>query len=273
MNILLIAAVLILFLIVLYLLCLRPNTGRQHRLEPFENTYIAHRGYFSNADGIPENSLIAFEQAVRHGYGIELDIQLTKDRQLVVFHDASLKRMCGIDKKITDCSFEELQSYKLVKTNYSIPLFTDVLAAINGKVPLVIEIKPERHYKHTVHMLAKLLEAYHGTYCIESFHPGILAWFRRQHPEVIRGQLSTDYRKNKMKADPITGFVLTRLLLNWYSGPDFIAYNYKYANQPSYRLCRRLYPVVNAAWTIRSQKELEQARDIFTIFIFDSFMP
>lgn len=259
--------------VTLYLLCIKPNTGRQTQLTPFEKTFIAHRGYFDNDSGCPENSLPAFQKAIQEGYGIELDVQLTKDNQLVVFHDASLNRMCGVKKRVSDCSYKELSSYKLVNTNHIVPLFTDVLELIRGKVPLVIEIKPEGNYIKTAKQLAGFLENYKGIYCIESFHPRLLAWYKRHRPEVLRGQLSTDYKNNKMKGNILRNFILTNLLLNWYSKPDFIAYNHKYANQFSYRLCRKLYPVVNAAWTIRSKAELQQAKSTFSIFIFDSFKP
>lgn len=271
--VLLITAGILLLLTLIYLLSIKPNTSRQELLNPFEQTYIAHRGYFDNNLSCPENSLPAFKRAVDAGYGIELDVQLTKDGQMVVFHDPSLKRMCGISKKVTACTYEELKSCRLLGTSHSIPLFTEVLNLINGKVPLVIEIKPEGDYMNTARQLAHILKNYNGIYCIQSFHPFVLRWFRKNHPEVIRGILSTNFRKNKIKRDPFTGFLLTNLLLNWYFKPDYIAYNHKYANEFSYKLCRRLYRPVNAAWTIRSPKELDNNRDTFSIFIFDGFTP
>lgn len=273
MQIFLIAVLILLLLIITYLLCIKPHMGRREQLKPFEETYIAHRGYFDNNLDCPENSLAAFNRAVEHGYGIELDVQLTKDGRMVVFHDASLKKMCGIKKKVTACTYEELKTCRLHGTSHGIPLFTEVLKLVHGKVPLIIEIKPEGDCIETARQLAHIMKDYKGIYCIQSFHPGVLGWYKKHEPEVIRGLLSTNFRKNKIKRDPLTGFLLTNLLLNWYCKPDFIAYNHKYADEFSYRLCRRLYPVVNAAWTIRSQEELDDARKIFSIMIFDDFKP
>ena len=112
----------ILIIILVYLLMLMPNMNKERKeaMSSFEDVYIAHRGLFNNVD-IPENSLIAFKKAVKHGYGIELDVQMTTDKKLVVFHDVNLFRMCGVDKKLTDCSYEELQQYNLVNTKLDDP--------------------------------------------------------------------------------------------------------------------------------------------------------
>lgn len=259
--------------LLLYILCLKPNTGRRDQMRPFEAVYIAHRGLFDNDSLYPENSLPAFKRAVLGGYGIEMDVQLTADHELVVFHDAALKRMCGVNKVLHACTYDELQQYRLGISDEKIPLFSEALAIIRGKVPLIVEIKPEGDCIETARVLAEMMKGYRGMYCIESFHPFVVGWYRKHHPEVLRGQLSTDYKKQGEQRSGIERFVLSNLLLNFYAKPDFIAYNHKYSSQFSYKLCRKLYDVENAAWTIRTQEELEAARKVFQIFIFDSFIP
>lgn len=270
---LLILLLIVIFLILFYLFLIKPNTKRKSLMKPFEEVFIAHRGLFDNKTNAPENSLLAFRKAVQAGYGIELDIQLTKDQKMVVFHDASLKRMCGVDRILTECTYQELQQYTLAGSQERIPLFEDVLKIVKERVPMVIEIKPEGDCIKTARMLAERMSDYQGIYCIESFHPGVVGWYRKHRPEVLRGQLSTDFKKNKIACTPIQNFVLSNLLLNFYAKPDFIAYNYKYADQFSYKLCRKLYHGENVAWTIRSQEQLEAAKEIFDVFIFDSFIP
>ena len=262
----------LLILVLLYLYLLKPNTGRGEELRPFEETYIAHRGLF-HPENIPENSCAAFARAVKHGYGIELDVQLTKDGKLVVFHDATLTRMCGVKRKLRECTYRELREFTLGESTEKIPLFQDVLNIVAGKVPLIIEVKAEGSWKATTEKLFEVLEDYSGIFCVESFHPSVLAWCRKNKPEVLRGQLSTNYWKNNIKQVWIAKFVLSNLLLNFYGRPDFIAYNYKYANEFSYTLCRKLYRVKNAAWTIRSEEALIETKKIFSIIIFDSFIP
>lgn len=256
----------------LYLLAIRPNTGRQKQMEPFREKYIAHRGLFNNAD-IPENSMSAFRKAVEAGYGIELDVQLTADNQLVVFHDETLNRMCGDERTLYKLSYEELNQLSLLETNERIPLLKDVLALIDGLVPLVVEIKSEGRYLLTSELTNQMLLGYKGIFCVESFHPFVLKWYKKNNPAIIRGQLSTNYFRDGIDRPWGVQLALTNMLFNFMTKPDFIAYNHKFKKQLSYRLCRKFYNPVNVAWTVRSQNELEDARDTFEAFIFDSFIP
>lgn len=108
---------------------------------------------------------------------------------------------------------------------------------------------------------------------MESFHPFAVKWFRDNRPDVIRGQLSTNYWKDNLNRKWYEKFALTNLLVNCISRPDFIAYNHKWKNNLSYRICRRLFPVENVAWTIKNQEELEEAEKTFDVIMFDSFIP
>lgn len=257
---------------VLYLLCIKPNNTRTAKMKVFEEVYIAHRGLFSQEEA-PENSMKAFCRAVESGYGIELDVQLTADGRLVVFHDESLKRMCGVARKIWKCSYRELRQYHLLDTEEKIPLLEDVLQMVDGRVPLMIEIKREGKGIRTAEALSRQLKDYRGEYCVESFDPRILYWFRKHDPQILRGQLSTNFWLHDKKRPWYVKIFMTNLLTNFYTKPDFIAYNYKYANQLSLQICRCLYHTELVAWTVRSPAELEQARDSFCVFIFDGFLP
>lgn len=249
------------------------NVPHSNKFKIFEDTYIAHRGLFQPQNAIPENSMPAFRAAISAGYGIELDVQLTSDDRLVVFHDASLKRMCGVDILLRKCTYEQLQGYPLANSSETIPLFEDVLKDIDGKVPLIVEIKSEGNWRQTTRQTAKLLDYYNGAFCIESFHPFVLQWFRKNRPNVIRGQLSTNYFKDNIRRTFLEKFLLTNLMLNFISRPDFIAYNHRWKKQLAFRICLKFFKIEAVAWTIKSQKELEDARDSFRIFIFDSFIP
>lgn len=256
----------------LYLLSLYPGKYHPEKLKSFRSTLVAHRGLFDNGQ-IPENSITAFCCAAERGLAIELDVQLTADEELVVFHDESLKRMCNINKNVSDCTYEELCNYSLLRTNIRIPLFSEVLQAVNGRVPLLIEVKPHGDVIATTTSLDRLLRDYRGEYAVQSFHPSVCAWYKKYRPHIPRGILSTDYRKNNMKRPFYQQFLLTNLMVNFYAKPDFVAYNHKYANQFSYKLARKLYRFDNAAWTIRNPHELKKAKKTFNIFIFDSFVP
>ena len=96
----------------------------------FHTKVFAHRGLHNGRGSAPENSLAAFRRAVDAGWGIELDIQLSKDRQVVVFHDASLNRMCGVCGRVRDYTWEELCSFRLGESEERIPLLSEVLALV-----------------------------------------------------------------------------------------------------------------------------------------------
>lgn len=268
-----IIAVIILFLIGLYLFLAAPNVGRRSMMKPYEERYFAHRGLFNNETDAPENSLNAFRKAVEAGYGIELDVQLTTDGKLVVFHDENLDRICGVDKILHKCSFDEIEQYPLAKSDSRIPLFEDVLAVVDGKVPLIVEVKSEGDYIATTKAAAEMLDHYNGTYCVESFHWGVGRWYKKNRPNVIRGQLSMDYFKEKPNLNFLVKIFLSDLLLNCFSRPDFIAYEHSQANRLSYRVIRKFFPVENVCWTVKSQKQLDEAKKIFQCIIFDSFIP
>lgn len=260
------------FLCICCLMAIKPATFRKQKLRPFSLKPVAHRGLFSNPE-IPENSLPAFKRAVDAGFPIELDVQLTTDDRLVVFHDSTLKRACGDGRKIFEVSFEELQKLSLFGTQEKIPLFSEVLEVIGGKVPLVMEIKPDGRYEETARLASEILKSYNGTVCLESFNPKVLAWYRKNDPEIPRGLLATDFFKEENDQKGFVKFLLTGLLLNFLAGPDFISYNYHFRKNLSFRLCKTLYRPATAAWTIKSEKERREAEKEFDIVIFDGFMP
>ena len=272
MTALYVVLIVILVLIVLYFLAIKPRLSRQKQWAPFKGVYYAHRGLHDNESEAPENSLPAFKKAVKAGYGIELNVQLTKDRVPVVFHDFTLERACGKPGKVYEYTYEELQQFPLFQSNERIPKFEEVLKVVDGKVPLIVEIKLEWMDLTVCAFVDKLLKEYKGMYCIESFNPLVLTWYRRYHNDVLRGQLSDAFLKEG-EYRGVLYWILQNLLLNWMTKPDFVAYNHKYADNLSRRLCRKLYKNMAAAWTIKSQQELEAAKEEFDVFIFDSFIP
>ncbi len=259
-------------LAVFYFLAIMPRLGRKKEKEKLLNVHYAHRGLHDNSGDAPENSMAAFQKAVKAGYGIELDVQLTKDKVPVVFHDFTLERVCGKEGKVYDYTWEELKEFKLFESGETIPKFADVLSLVKGKVPLIVELKVEWMELYVCTEADALLRKYEGVYCIESFNPLALMWYRRYHNDVIRGQLADGFtRTGEFKG--LLYVVLQNLLLNGMTKPDFVAYNHKYAGNLSRRLCRRLYGNLAVAWTIKSQEEMEKAKPQFDLFIFESFLP
>ncbi len=266
--------ILIIVVVVLYLLMIMPRMIKRPDFTPFQGRLYAHRGLHDNETNAPENSLNAFQKAVDAGYGIELDVQLTKDEKMVVCHDFDLKRICGADVKVRDLTFEDLQGYHICKSDQTIPTFEEVLRLIDGKVPLIIEYKVPGMSIKVCEMADALLQNYKGLYCVESFHPLAVLWYRRNRKEIVRGILSDSYIKEGMTEMPKIVYGITHhMLVNFLISPDFIAYHHKYYKDLSRTLCRKLYHAPAVAWTIKSQQQLEDRKDDFDIFIFDSFLP
>ena len=264
--------VLITILLMLYLFLIAPRMWKKPDRTPLLNVLYAHRGLFDNKTDAPENSLPAFQKAVEAGYGIELDVQLSKDGIPVVFHDASLKRMCGVEGNVWDYPLSELKQLKLADSNAEVPTLAEVLDVVDGKVPLIIEYKLYVPQTKVCRLVNALLRSYTGPYCIESFHPLALLWYRRHRPDVVRGQLCMEFwNEDKYRGNPFF-FVLSYLVTNAAARPDFIAYKHSDASNLSFRLTKRM-GALSVAWTIKSQTQLEEAKKHFDLFIFDSFIP
>lgn len=261
--------IILLLLIAVYLFLVAPRLFEKPDRTAFMGVHYAHRGLFDNESDAPENSLRAIKKAVEAGYGIEFDVQLSKDDIPVVFHDASLKRICGVDGKVWEYTLAELQKMKLLNSDQTIPTLEAVLRAVDGRVPLIIEYKMDRVNTKVCELGNAILEKYRGPYCMESFHPFAVQWYRKHRPDVMRGQLSQNFAKTNYKG--IQYFLMTNLLTDFLTRPDFIAYNHKDADNLSRRICKKL-GALSVAWTIKNKKQYIQAEKDFDLFIFDSFI-
>lgn len=270
---LIIIFIIVIVILILYLLAIMPKLRRNPDSRNLNGWLYAHRGLHNNKSKAPENSLRAFQLAVENGYGIELDVQLTKDLVAVVLHDYNLKRACKLDLRVAELTYEELKEYRLFKSQEHIPTFQEVLEVVNGKVPLIIELKIPRKAEILCDLVSKKLQDYKGIYCIESFNPYGLLWYKKHFPKVVRGQLSTDFAKEKIDGDKFQYFILKHLLMNFQTKPDFIAYHHVYKKGLSFTLCRKLFRVKTVAWTIQSQEDLENCSKYYELFIFDKFIP
>ncbi len=234
----------------------------------------AHRGYHDKPT-IPENSLAAFQRAIDHGYGAELDVHLMKDGSLAVIHDSSLQRTVGVDVRIEDLTKEDLANYYLEESRERIPLLEEVLALFEGKTPLIVELKPENgNYKELSAAVAAMLDDYQGDYCIESFDPFVVHWFKKNRPQVCRGQLSYDFLGDENSTLPWPlKFAMTNLLGNFLTQPDFVAYKYDDRANVSLQLCKAIWQPKIFHWTIGVQETMDIAEAEGATCIFERFEP
>ncbi len=264
MQILIITAAALAAVIALYLFLIAPRGGAKRRFVPFLHQVYAHRGEYDN-DRVPENSLAAFRRAVKRGVGIELDVHLTVDGEVVVFHDGTLARMCGDDRRVEDMRAAELCAMSLLGTKERIPTLREVLTLVGGRVPLIVELKGEGTDTSLADAAMPILENYGGAYCVESFNPLLVARYKKLAPHVMRGVLATKFRKDGEKRG-VLGFVLQGMLLNFLARPDFVAVRHVYGGSLPVRLCRAL-GAATFAWTVKTKEEYIACKRYFDAFI------
>lgn len=266
-------AVFIILLIFTYLMLIRPSMRKKPPMKGIVGWDYAHRGLHNARNRVYENTMEAFTLAVQKGYGMELDIQFTKDFQLVVFHDFTLFRMCGVDKRVDELTYDEISKIPIKGGSARIPLFQDVLDMVAGRTPIIIEIKSEKRSSDICRKANEILDLYNGVFCIESFNAFVVYWYAKNRPDFVYGQLSMNFMKSGKKENRWQRFLLTNLLLDFLQKPDFIAYSHNDSGNISLQICKRLYKLVCVAWTITSQEEYNKARGFFDIIIFEGFLP
>ncbi len=256
---------------VIYILMLRCRSGHPG-LATLQGWAYAHRGLHGN--GVPENSMAAFRNALENGYGIELDVHLLRDGNLAVIHDSSLKRTAGAEVRIEELCTEDLANYRLEETEETIPQFRQVLALFAGKAPMIVELKPVGdNYAALCEAACQMLADYQGPFCIESFDPRCIAWLRKNRPQIIRGQLAEDFRGSKGSLPTCLKYALTWQLENFFCLPDFVAYKFADRKNIGNFLVRKFWGVQGVTWTLRSQEDYDTAVSEGWLPIFEGFRP
>ena len=239
----------VLFLIWFFLTAAKPV--KKEKAAPFCRPY-AHRGLYGGE--IPENSLPAFRRAAERGVAIELDVQLSADGEVFVFHDYNLRNT------------------SLSETEYTIPTFAEVLSAVAGRVPLLIELKGENFDTALCPTVAALLDTYVGEWCVESFNPVLLRWFRKHRKNAVRGLLVTDLIKEKKSGSKIANFALSAQWLNFLCRPAFIAYDGHYPGSVARKL-NRARGAFQCVYTVKDKEKFKTYLRNGEYPIFEHFEP
>ena len=262
------ATVPVLFALWLYLIAPR---AKKKAVQPFLRPY-AHRGLWGG--DLPENSLGAFRAAAEQGFAIELDIQLSADGEVMVFHDYTLDRVCGRAGKVCEHTAAELGNIPLngIETE-CIPTLAEVLEAVGGRVPLLIELKGESGNTDLVPAALKVLDGYKGLWCMESFNPLLLRAVKKQAPHVVRGLLSTNLLKEKKSSPKLLNFALSAHLFNFLCRPAFLAFDKKYPGRLGLRAGLCLFGAAPVVYTVKEEKSYTAYLKSGVSPIFDEFCP
>ena len=231
----------------------------------FKNRFIAHRGLHKNKM-IPENSMLAFKAAIEKNYAIEFDINITKDNQIVVFHDDDLNRLCNKKENIEDVSYDFLKDLNLYESNEKIPLLKELLDQVAGKIPLIIEIKKHKNIGLLENILLEMLKEYKGEYFICSFEKDILLWLEKNKPKEIRGLIFESLPIKFKKYEKIA------FLYKYFkSKADFISLEDKLIDSSIYDFCKKKELDI-VVWTIKDKKSFQNIDKKVSAVIFENFI-
>jgi glycerophosphoryl diester phosphodiesterase len=238
------------------------SRSRRAELELLGSHPFAHRGL--HGPGRPENSCAAFQAAIKAGFGIELDVQASRDGAAMVFHDYHFDRLTTDKGPVRDRDATEIAQLRLAGTVEKIPPLTDALRLIAGRVPLLIEVKsPDRHIVPLCRAVEAALQGYSGPAGIMSFNPEVGAWFAHHAPERLRGLVVTESGKKGWRGR------VERRLAFWRARADFLAYDIR--DLPSSFARSRGVPVFT--WTVRSPGDRASAADNADQIIFEDVAP
>lgn len=244
------------------------KSSRNYRGDFLLERRIAHRGLHSAQQNVPENSLVAFAAAVEHKYAIELDVHLSKDGRVVVMHDNRLERMTGAKGRVTRSTYTELQKLKLSGTNQGVPLLEEVLRLVDGRVPVVVELKNFKFWNMKLEeATVEIMRSYSGKYAMKSFNPMTVRYLRKHHPEIVRGQLVPDFKN--LKICGLFRWLLEKILMNSvkYTEPDFISCELDFLRDKRIREFRKKGLVLG--WTVKNKADLAKAQEWCDNVIFE----
>lgn len=250
------------------LVCLTaPGTADPDKRAVFYGRNFANRGLHEPDKSVPENSIQSFLAAVEAGYGLKLDVRLSNDDRVVVFHDSNMKAICGVDEDIEEMAWSEIKKLKLYDTSEKPALLSEALSLVAGRVPVMIELKSGRRNSELCARTLELVRCYSWPVCIQSLNPFILGWFRTNAPDILRGQVTGSAHELKKETNCVCAFLVSRLLTNILTRPHMIAHSLT-RKACTVKLCEAM-GAMKVAWTAQD----ETKEDYNDAVIFEYFTP
>ena len=231
---------------------------------------IAHRG-LHNGREVPENSLLAFERAIAAGHPIELDVIVLKDGTPAVFHDEDLLRLTGVLGLTRSLTKAHLKLLRIYGGDQRIPTLKEVCELVQGRVPLMIEIKCDKATGRDEAAIVQVLKDYQGEVAIQSFNPYVLLWFKKHAKHFTRGLLSYDYRDSESNLSEAKKIFLRHLAFVPLVRPDFLSIDHEYLHSKAVSFYRDWMKIPVISWTVRSQARRAEIAQLCENIIFEGF--
>ncbi|MEM9899663.1 MAG: glycerophosphodiester phosphodiesterase family protein [Pseudomonadota bacterium] len=238
---------------------------------------FAHRGLHDLAAGRPENSRAAIAAAIDHGYGIEIDLQLTSDNVGVVFHDYTLERLTDGVGRVRTRTQGDLATLKLKGGTETVPSFAEVLALVAGRVPLLVELKDQDgalgdNVGTLEADVAKQIAEYEGPLAVMSFNPHSVSAMQALAPHIPRGLVTDSFTGSYWDAPPERLAELAKISDFDRVGASFVSHEWQtLRSQPIKDLKVRGVPIF--CWTIRSPSDEADAREVADNVTFEGYLP
>ena len=274
------ASISCLLALVVYIFIKPGNPKKCYNYDWMYKNPIAHRGYYNNSNGVIENSKTAFELAIKNNYNIEMDISLTKDEEIIVYHDDDFKRLLKVDKKVSEMTLEEIKQLRYENSSDDILTFKEFLELIDGKTGLVIEYKSQNKKRNYIlcEKSMELLKDYKGNYVVQSFDPIIVGWFKKNYPIIPRGQLCMifDYKKTKEEAKGkgkkglilrLNRWLYNNKLTNIVGRPLFLDHSHNDINFMG-KLCHLFMPMI--VYTVQTKEHYDAIYNKVDNIIFEN---
>lgn len=246
--------------------------------EGFHRVPLAHRGLHDVADGRPENSRAGIAAAITAGYGIEIDLQLSRDGQAMVFHDYDLKRLTAAAGPVRQRTAEELGAIALRGGAEGIPDFAGILAHVAGRVPLLVELKDQEGRMGPTdgsleRAAAACLAGYAGPVAVMSFNPHMIARMADLAPQVPRGLVTCGYTAADWPMLPEGVRDRLRAIPDYATtGSVFVSHDIADLERP--RLAElRAEGTTLLCWTVRSPEAEARARRVADNITFERYLP
>lgn len=246
--------------------------------EAFLRVPIAHRALHDVSDGRPENSRAAIRAAIDHGYGIEVDLKLSRDGQAIVFHDYDMGRLTGRPGPVQQRSAAELAAIPLLGGDEGAPSLAEALALVAGRVPMLIELKDQHGQMGETdgrleRAVAAALEGYAGDVALMSFNPRSVVQLKTLCPDVARGIVTCGY--------PEEDWPLLRAEMRAHLAtvPDYDEAGASFISHEVIDLGAPRVAELKAAgahvlcWTVRSPAQEAEARRVAENITFERYLP
>lgn len=239
---------------------------------------VAHRGFHDADNGIIENTPSAVQRGMECGFGIEVDVQETADGEALVFHDYTLDRLVEGSGKVIDQTSKSLAQLHMKTGTDRLWLLQDLFDLVDGKTPLVIEIKSllrRDAQGDFVRRVTEQVAAYDGPACIKSFDPDMLSIAKSHKPSVLRGVVADGATPgpNYVRHSRVDRFILRHLLHYPRTGPHFVSYGVKDLPKPATSLLRSMFKVPVMCWTVRTREQRMIAARYADQIVFEGFNP